>query len=82
MAFAISSKGQVTIPAAVRRRLGVKPGDKIDYVVKDGVTTIQPVRDEENVFAEFIGALGLPQPSGHAVAWIRELRGGEEDDDE
>jgi antitoxin PrlF len=82
MAFAISSKGQVTIPAEVRKRLGVKPGDKIEYVVKDGVTTIQPVRAVENPFAKWIGALGGPQPDGTAVAFYRELRGGEEDDDD
>jgi antitoxin PrlF len=73
MGFAISSKGQVTIPADVRRRLGVKAGDKIDYVVEDGVITIRPVREENNPFAEFIGALGR-QPNGTAVAWVREMR--------
>lgn len=79
MGFAISSKGQVTIPADVRRRLGVKAGDKIDYVVKDGMTTIQPVREVENPFAKYIGALGPAQPDGTAVAWLRKLRDPEDD---
>jgi antitoxin PrlF len=82
MGFAISSKGQVTIPADIRRRLGVKAGDKIKYVVRDGVTTIQPEREIENPFAEFIGALGPSQPDGTAVAWQREMRGGDDEDDE
>jgi len=28
----ITSKGQVTIPASVRRQLGVKPGDRVEFV--------------------------------------------------
>lgn len=73
----ISSKGQVTVPVEVRRRLGVKAGDRIAYVVKDGLTYIQPVREEENPFEKWIGALGSGQPEGHAVAWIREMRNDE-----
>ncbi len=32
----ITSKGQVTIPAAVRRHLGVGERDKITFVLEDG----------------------------------------------
>jgi AbrB family looped-hinge helix DNA binding protein len=31
----ISSKGQVTIPSEVRKRLGVKQGDKLSFVIED-----------------------------------------------
>ena len=37
----LSSKGQVTIPKAVRKAIGVKPGDLVAYDVKDGVVTLQ-----------------------------------------
>ena len=30
----VTSKGQVTIPKQVRERLGVGPGDRIDFVVE------------------------------------------------
>lgn len=41
----ISSKGQVTIPAHVRRRLGVDAADKIAFVVTDeGNVEIRAVR--------------------------------------
>jgi antitoxin PrlF len=73
----ISSKGQVTVPVEVRRRLGLKPGDRIAYVIKDGLTYIQPVRSGENPFVKWIGALGKGQPGGTAVAWVRELRNDE-----
>ncbi len=31
----LTSKGQTTIPKAVRRHLGLKPGDKIRFLVED-----------------------------------------------
>jgi len=29
----LTAKGQVTIPIAVRRRLGLQPGDEVEFVV-------------------------------------------------
>lgn len=41
----ISSKGQITIPAEVRRHLGVGASDKISVVITDeGRVELQPVR--------------------------------------
>jgi antitoxin PrlF len=41
----ISSKGQVTIPVEIRRRLGVGAADKIAFVVRDeGTVELRPVR--------------------------------------
>ncbi len=31
----VTSKGQVTIPQDIRRRLGVEPGSEVDFVVDD-----------------------------------------------
>lgn len=36
----LSAKGQTTIPAAIRRRLGIRPGDTIKYEVEDGAVRI------------------------------------------
>ena len=39
----ITSKGQTTIPKAIRDRLGVEPGDRVDFVVqRDGTVTVEP----------------------------------------
>jgi antitoxin PrlF len=37
----LSSKGQVTIPKAVRQAIGIRPGDLVAYEVKGGVLTLQ-----------------------------------------
>lgn len=42
----VTSKGQVTIPQEVRRRLGVEPGSEVDFEV-DG-NTVRLVRRTEN----------------------------------
>ncbi len=39
----LSSKGQVTIPKAVREELGLEPGDLVGYVVGDGGVRLQRV---------------------------------------
>jgi AbrB family looped-hinge helix DNA binding protein len=41
----ITGKGQVTIPAEVRRRLGVAPSDQISFVILDnGTVEVRPAR--------------------------------------
>ncbi len=39
----LSSKGQVTIPKAVREELGLEPGDLVAYVVGDGAVRLERV---------------------------------------
>lgn len=40
----VTSKGQVTIPAEVRRRLGIEPGDKVSFQVEDGTVRLERVK--------------------------------------
>ncbi|NQU38991.1 MAG: AbrB/MazE/SpoVT family DNA-binding domain-containing protein [Lentisphaerae bacterium] len=35
MIASITSKGQVTVPVEARRRLGLHPGSRVDFVVND-----------------------------------------------
>lgn len=48
----VSSKGQVVIPAEIRRLLGIEPGSQIDVSVMDGkieLTLIHPaIRSSHN----------------------------------
>ncbi len=51
----ISSKGQITVPLEVRDRLGVKGGDRVEFVFEDGRAVLRPARRETNVFEQYIG---------------------------
>lgn len=42
MLSSVSPKGQVTIPAEIRRALGVKPRDKIAFRLENGAVLIAP----------------------------------------
>ena len=69
----ISSKGQITLPIEVRKRLGVKEGESVKFVAdEDGRTVVLPVR-EEDVFAQFLGVANAA-PGFDSVAWVRDMR--------
>lgn len=71
----ISSKGQITVPQQIRKRLGLAPGDRVEFVVEEGRTVIRPARSEVNPFEKFIGIAG-PFPGGEEgiKAWIDDMR--------
>ena len=70
----ISSKGQITVPLEVRKRLGLKVGDRVEFVVDKDRTTIRPARAPENPFLKYIGALPAFPSIHEANAWVRALR--------
>ena len=75
----ISSKGQVTIPVEIRKRLGVSAGDKVDFVVEQGAVVLRPFRSEENPFKKYEGVLGrFPGGEKGIKQWIDEMRREEE----
>lgn len=73
-ASTISSKGQITVPIEVRRRLGVKAGDQVEFVFEEGRTVLRPARSEKSPFAPFVGSLPAFKTRREIDAWIRELR--------
>ena len=72
----ISSKGQVTVPQEIRIRLGLKEGDRVEFVVEGGNTIMRPVRSLENPFDAYAGALEGAFPGGvrEINAWVDEMR--------
>ncbi len=70
----LTSKGQITIPQDVRRRLGLKQGDQVVFVTENGTTTIQPARGEPNPFERYAGALGGFETQAEINAWLSDLR--------
>jgi AbrB family looped-hinge helix DNA binding protein len=77
----ITSKGQVTIPLEVRKRLGLHKGDQIEFDLRNLETVIRPVKSRENPFDKWVGIAKGAFPGGSAEidAWIREMRGGDDD---
>jgi AbrB family looped-hinge helix DNA binding protein len=75
----ISSKGQLTVPQEIRKRLGLETGDRVEFVVEEGRTVIRPARSEVNPFEKYIGILG-PFPGGEEgiKAWIDDMRSDED----
>ena len=70
----ISSKGQITVPLEIRRRLGLKEGDRVEFVVDKDRTSIRPARPPENPFAKYVGALPAFSSIREAKEWVRALR--------
>lgn len=40
----LSAKGQVVIPGEIRRRLGLKPGQRLQVMANEGHITLIPLR--------------------------------------
>jgi antitoxin PrlF len=74
----ITSKGQVTIPIDIRRKLGVKEGDKILFVEEEGKiyilnASMEALRKAQATFAGEAQRVGL-KDTNDVVAMIKELR--------
>ncbi len=54
----ITSKGQTTLPKAVREALGVKPGDRVRYAIFDEKVMMMPAKPVSRLF----GALKYDGP--------------------
>ncbi|MBI2919207.1 MAG: AbrB/MazE/SpoVT family DNA-binding domain-containing protein [Chloroflexi bacterium] len=69
----ITTKGQVTIPKEVRERLGLRPGDELEFTEEDGVYRLRK-RVAPEVFKKYRGYLKewAGQDSDDLV---REMRG-------
>jgi len=72
----ISNKGQVTVPRAIRIRLGLKEGDKVEFLAQGNYTIMRPIRSQKNPFEGYVGALKGAFPHGiHEVnAWVDGMR--------
>ncbi len=74
----LTSKGQVTVPAEIRKKLGLKPGDKVLFLEQDGRITL--VNSSRAAFRELQSELeGRGEQSGlnseeQVVDAVREVR--------
>ena len=77
----VSSKGQITIPIEVRHRLGLREGDRVEFVLEEGRTVLRPARTERNPFEAYVGVLPAFSSGREINAWIREMRGDDFEED-
>jgi antitoxin PrlF len=42
LSSAVTTKGQVTVPAEMREKLGIKPGDRVGFIEEKGRLILQP----------------------------------------
>jgi antitoxin PrlF len=78
----VTSKGQITVPRDIRRRLGVRAGDKLEFEDDGNGVRVTAVRTE-SVFEKYrgIGTPGIGKGRKAIQKWLRELRGHEEEDE-
>jgi AbrB family looped-hinge helix DNA binding protein len=72
----VTSKGQITLPVALRKRLGVKPGDSVVLEMNGRGATLLP-EDPGSAFEKYrgIGTPGIGPGKKAVLAWVREIRG-------
>jgi len=72
----ITSKGQITVPLAIRRALGVRPGDLLLFEEDKSGIRVRRVKKESR-FAKYrgIGNRGIGSGKKAINRWVREMRG-------
>jgi antitoxin PrlF len=72
----VTSKGQITVPREVRRRLGVRAGDRLLFEEDGSGVRVSAVR-KESPFEKYrgIGTPGIAKGRKGINKWLRELRG-------
>ena len=77
----VTIKGQITVPREIRRRLGVRAGDKLEFEDNGDGVRVTAVR-KESPFEKYagIGNPGIGKGRKAIQKWLRELRGHEDDE--
>jgi AbrB family looped-hinge helix DNA binding protein len=59
----MTQKGQVTIPAAIRARLGLRPRDRVRFEITGDVVTIKPAE------SQLLAGFGAVHPRNRPEDW-------------
>ncbi len=72
----VTSKGQITLPFEVRRKMGVRSGDRVEFEEDGAEFRVRPVRAEDP-FEQFrgIGTPGIGRGRKAVLRWSRQMRG-------
>ncbi|HEU4417266.1 MAG TPA: AbrB/MazE/SpoVT family DNA-binding domain-containing protein [Candidatus Angelobacter sp.] len=71
----ITSKGQITVPLAIRKALGVRAGDVLLFEEDKTGVRVRPVR-AKSPFAKYrgIGNRGIGSGKKAIIRWMRAMR--------
>ncbi|MBR1560483.1 MAG: AbrB/MazE/SpoVT family DNA-binding domain-containing protein [Clostridia bacterium] len=74
----VTSKGQITIPIAIRRALGLREGDKVLFMEQNGHivmvnSSVDAIRRAQDAFSGEAERLGL-KDEADVVALLRDFR--------
>lgn len=72
----VTSKGQITIPADVRRRLGLESGDRVEFVEVEGGFAIKPAIDDVRSLKGLLKKPAKPVSISDMNAVVRARGGG------
>jgi len=74
MQATLTSKGQITLPVAIRRKLALEAGDVLEF--DETVPYIKACKPfDRGQMSKAIGRGKSRMPARSSVAWIEELRG-------
>jgi antitoxin PrlF len=76
----VTSKGQITVPREIRRRLGVRAGDQLLFEEDGEGVRVTAVR-KDSPFAKYmgIGNPGIGKGKKALQKWMHDLRGHDEE---
>jgi AbrB family looped-hinge helix DNA binding protein len=70
MRTTVSEKGQVTIPKRLRDRLGIRPGEVLEFIEEDGRLVATKAMPQDPVDAVY-GILDLGRPTEAVITRLR-----------
>ncbi len=85
MSTTITTKGQVTIPKAIREHLGLEAGDLVDFAfAEDGSVRVAPVKKPpvKAKRSRFAALVGVRRKRGRTDRLMEMLRGYASDEDD
>jgi AbrB family looped-hinge helix DNA binding protein len=68
----VGERGQITLPKALRERLGLRKGTVVEITQKGNQLCVQKGPEEESPFRKYMGIL---KGMGDVDAYIEEMRG-------
>ena len=70
----IDERGRITLPAKIRDKLLIKPGDKLTVKVNsDNIITLQKNPSKELIFEKLVGCITTPSEEKPSPESIKEI---------